>query len=245
VSTGPWFVAGRDGWSDSEIVLGKEESHHALKVLRIAPSVAITVTDGAGTVAYCTVIRVEDDRVVAEILGQETSTRPRPEVVVYQGAAKGNKADAVVERLAELGVSETWVYRSSRSVVRWDARKLERLADRWRAIAQSAAKQSRSAFVMSTGTPLSWSELVQRMASEPTPVVLWEEATRRFRTVLEEAAGRVALVVGPEGGLDRTEAEMLEGTGAALTSLGPRILRTENAPVVAATAVLYHYGLMG
>ena len=55
----------------------------------------------------------------------------------------------------------------------------------------------------------------------------------------------MALVVGPEGGLERNEAAALESAGAQLVSLGPMILRTENAPVVAASAILYHYGVVG
>jgi 16S rRNA (uracil1498-N3)-methyltransferase len=55
----------------------------------------------------------------------------------------------------------------------------------------------------------------------------------------------VALVVGPEGGLDRDEAEALADAGAQLVSLGPRIVRTENAALVAASALFFHYGVIG
>jgi 16S rRNA (uracil1498-N3)-methyltransferase len=66
-----------------------------------------------------------------------------------------------------------------------------------------------------------------------------------LRTALLEGAERVALVVGPEGGLARPEVEALADVGGQVVSLGPLILRTENAPVVAASAVLFHYGLIG
>ena len=66
-----------------------------------------------------------------------------------------------------------------------------------------------------------------------------------MRTALHGPADRLAIVVGPEGGLTRDEAEALADAGGQLVSLGPTILRTENAPVVAASAVLYHYGLIG
>ena len=76
-------------------------------------------------------------------------------------------------------------------------------------------------------------------------MVLWEEAPLPLRTALHRPPERIALVVGPEGGFTREEAEALADAGGQLVSLAPRILRTENAPIVSAAAVLYHYGLIG
>jgi 16S rRNA (uracil1498-N3)-methyltransferase len=129
--------------------------------------------------------------------------------------------------------------------VDWDERKLATLGRRWRSLARSAAKQSRNPWVPKVGGGLSFTELQRKVAREPYAIVLWEEATLPLRTAFVSEAERIALVVGPEGGLERGEAETLADAGAQLVSLGPRILRTENAPIVAATAVLYHYGLIG
>ncbi|HZA41580.1 MAG TPA: RsmE family RNA methyltransferase [Actinomycetota bacterium] len=244
MSSGPWFVAPKSQWNEGSIRLDAEESHHALKVLRVGPTDVVTVTDGSGSVARCSVT-VDEGVVEAVVIEATHHPRSQPELVVYQGAGKANKADAVIERLAELGAAEAWVYESMRSVVRWDPKKKQRLDGRWGSIARAAAKQSRNPWMVRTGAPLSWAEFMARIESEPLAVVLWEEASLPLRTVLAEGAERVALVVGPEGGLDRGEAEALAAAGAQLVSLGPMILRTENAPVVAAAAVLYHYGIVG
>lgn len=241
----PWFYSPRESWSPTEIVLPRDESHHALKVMRISPPDVLTVTDGEGRVASCAAARVEDDLLVAEVLEITEHRRPRPEIVVYQGAAKGHKVDDIVERLGELGTAEVWVYGSSRSVVRWDRDKLEKLSSRWEAIARSVVKQSRNPYVMRSGGGLSWTELLRRVAQESLAIVLWEEAMLPLRTALSGHADRVALIVGPEGGLSKEEAEELADAGAQLVSLGPQILRTQNAPVVAVSALLYHYGLIG
>lgn len=240
----PWFVA-PDGWSETEVTLPEDESHHALKVLRVTPPDVVTVTDGKGRVARCAAARIEDGALVAEILESDQRRPLKPHIVVYQGAAKGSKVDDVVERLAELGVAETWVYESARTVVKWDAERVGKLTDRWRSIARSAAKQSRNPYVMDVGGGLSWTELARRIAKEPAAVVLWEDASLPLRTALIEGSDRVALVVGPEGGLERAEAEALADSGGQLVSLGPHILRTENAAVVTVAAVLFHFGLIG
>lgn len=245
MSSTPWFVAGPEGWTETEVTLPTDESHHALKVMRVSVPDVIVVTDGRGKVARCAAARTDGDRLVAEILEVDERRPLKPRIVVYQGAAKGQKIDGIMERLAELGVAEVWVYESSRSVVKWDDQKVAKLADRWRSIARSAAKQSRSPFIMETGGGLSWTELQRRIAKEPNAVVLWEEASFPLRTALVGPTDRVALVVGPEGGLERSEAEALADAGAQLVSLGPQILRTENAAVVTTAALQYHYGLIG
>lgn len=244
MSSGSWFVAPKSQWTPESITLDAEESRHALKVLRVSSGDMVTVTDGQGSVARCSV-ELDRDVVRAAIVGITQHDRPRPQLVVYQGAAKSNKVDTVIERLAELGTAEAFVYESRRSVVRWDQHKKERLDERWRAIARSAAKQSRNPWMVRTGPPMTWTELVARIASEPLAVVLWEEASAPLRTAMVDGPERVALVVGPEGGLESNEAAALAGAGAQLVSLGPMILRTETAPVVAASAVLYKYGVLG
>jgi 16S rRNA (uracil1498-N3)-methyltransferase len=242
---GPWFIAPLDETGDGRAVLDAVESHHAVRVLRVATSDPITITDGKGTAARCVVTDIAGGTVVARVLETITVRQDRPQLVVYQGAAKGKKLDDVVGQLAQMGVTRLSVYRSNRSVVRWEAEKDRRLVDRWRTIARSAAKQSRSAFVMETGALLDWHELVAEIAREPQALVLWEGADEPLRAHLTDGAERIALVIGPEGGLGTDEAEALRAAGGLLVSLGPRILRTELAPVATATAVLYHYGRLG
>ncbi|MEA2432710.1 MAG: rRNA (uracil1498-N3)-methyltransferase [Actinomycetota bacterium] len=241
----PWFYAPPELWSADSVTLPPDESHHATKVMRVAPPDVITVTNGRGLVARCAVTSTQGPSLAADVLEREERRALRPQIAVYQGAAKGQKTDYVVETLAELGAAETWVFESERAVAKWDKAKQDRLADRWANLARSAAKQSRNPYSMKTGSAVSWVELVRRIAKEPLAIVLWEEASLPLRTALTGASDRLALVVGPEGGLTRSEAEALADAGAQLVSLGPRILRTENAAPVTVSALLYHYGLIG
>jgi 16S rRNA (uracil1498-N3)-methyltransferase len=242
---GHWFFAPSEDWSDDSIHLPADESHHAARVLRIEPPSVITVFDGRGRVARCALGQMEDRRSRAEILEVVEHPKMRPQLIVYQAAAKAGKLDQTIEKLAELGVAEVWAFDSERTVARWDAGKSERLAERWNSIARSAAKQSRNPHLLVAGAGLSWTELVRRVSKEPMALTLWEGASLPMRAGLNEGADRVALVVGPEGGFTQQEAEALADAGAPLVSLGPRILRTENAAVVACSALLFHFGLIG
>lgn len=239
----PWFFGSFEDATE-RVVLLAEEAHHARDVLRLSVGDGITVTDGAGKVARCEVLDIAEEvrGVIREV---RVEPRIRPSVIVYQGEAKGGKLDSVVERLAELGVVELWSFSSERSVVRWDDLKKARLERRWKEVARSAAKQSRNPYVLEPHAGLSWEQLRARVKDEPFGLTLWEEATIPLRAALGPATDRVALIVGPEGGLTREEAEDLADAGAPMVSLGPRILRTENAGVVAASALLFHAGLIG
>jgi 16S rRNA (uracil1498-N3)-methyltransferase len=241
-----WFIASPTAWQESQVLLDAEETHHAVHVLRLGPTdTPIFVSDGKGTVARCSVGNVDGGRLVAKIEESHRHPRPQPEIVIYQAASKGSKIDDTIDASGQLGVASLWVFESSRSVVRWTADKREKLAARWEALARGAAKQSRNPFVLETGPPRSWGELIDSISREPFAVTLWENAPTPLRQALPVAAGRIALVVGPEGGFSPEEAAALATAGAAPVSLGSRIFRTEMAPVVACSALLWHYGLIG
>jgi 16S rRNA (uracil1498-N3)-methyltransferase len=245
VSQSSWFFASRDDWRASHVVLDEDETHHALRVLRLAPGAPMIVSDGAGTVAQCSIGEVVDGRLIAEIEDKRRHTRPRPELMIYQAASKGHKIDEITDACGQLGVTSLCVFETSRTLVRWNQDKRQRLADRWEAIARSAAKQSRDPFVVETGPPTSWSEMLDNIARQSFAVMLWERSTTPLREVLPAAADRIALIVGPEGGFSADEAADLDTAGARQASLGPLILRTEMAPVVACSVVLWQYGLIG
>lgn len=242
----PWFLAPRSGWRHGEIALPPEESRHAARVLRMTEHDVIAVTDGRGCVARCEVSSVKADAVTAHILEVTEHPPARLRLAVYQGAAKGQKLDGVVQQLTELGIAELHVFHSSRSVTRWDEGKAERLRARWQAVAAAAAKQARNPWVPEIGGVMDFEELAAALTGSSSAIVLWEEATVPLRSALKDPpADRIAVVAGPEGGLAPLEAETLAGAGARCVTLGPRILRTEHAAVAAVTMLSFHYGLLG
>ncbi|HEX2240078.1 MAG TPA: RsmE family RNA methyltransferase [Actinomycetota bacterium] len=229
-------------WAESVIGLPPDEARHALRVLRLKSGDQVTVTDGRGRIAHCKLAQRTEELVEAEIAEVEEQRRAKPDLVVYQSIAKRQRNDEVVQRLAELGAAEVWMFPARRSVARWDEEKALPLTIRWNSIARAAAKQSRSAWLTEVGV-LGSAQLARQVAGEALAVVLWEEASIPLREALPPAAERIALVVGPEGGLEASEVEAL--AGARPVSLGNKILRTEFAPIVGASVVLYHFGVIG
>ena len=223
------------------VILEREDSRHALRVLRLRPGEQITIADGRGSVVEATV-GDDDDRLVAHVTARRTEPEPRPALHVYQALPKKGKLDLVVQKLTELGVASIHLFASHRSVPRWDPAKGASHAARLGEVARQAAMQSRRAWLPRVLAPAPLSSLDM---SEPV-VILHGSATVRLSEALPETApSAVGLVVGPEGGLTEEEVTALRALGAIPVTLGPLVLRTETAALAAAAIVLGRYGQLG
>jgi 16S rRNA (uracil1498-N3)-methyltransferase len=216
-------------------------------VLRLVPGdEVIVVHEGAAEVVRLT-------RVDGDILGTHVADvdAPRlPPVAIAQGLAKGEKMDDVVRQCTELGVARIIPFMAERSVVKLDPMKAAARTGRWRRIAAEAAKQSQRVDIPVVHDLVRTVDLPGLLA--PSAVLLCQEdapeapgigAALRAMQLHDEA--EVALIVGPEGGLTFDEVSMLRHEGAVVVSLGPTILRTETAGVVATALAVYLRGGLG
>lgn len=231
--------------------LARDDAKHA-RVLRLASGEHIAVVDAAQDYFECEIVSFEDDIPLVRIAQRFDDAEAGPSVILIQGLAKGDKMDMVVRHATEVGVSAFVPLVCERSVVKLDAKKARARTDRWAAIAKSAAMQSGQRYVPEVSEPCALDE-VCRMVSQATAVlVCWEEAPETAQLAEALAAGlaydhtlpadaRVAVVVGSEGGLTHREVDMLLACNprASLVTLGPSILRTETAGIVAPALVLY------
>ena len=161
-------------------------------------------------------------------------------ITLAQMIPKGQKLDYIVEKATELGVSALIPVQSSRSVAEASTNKLTR----WRNLARSAAQQSGRSKVPDVEAPIDFPALVARIHDFDAAIFAWELAEQPLRTALVSLAKArsILVIVGPEGGFSHEEAEAVVAAGAHAVSLGSRILRTETAPLVILTAILYEGG---
>lgn len=246
---GPHFLVPPAAVSDDRVVLRGDDAHHLRVVLRAGPGDLVSVADGTGSLLQTRVVRAPADGhdaagdVVLRIEARMHVPAPRPSLTVVHALPKGRKLDDVVQRLSEVGVDRLVPVHSARSQVRLTPVKAGKAVQRWRAVALAAAKQSRRARPLIVDDVGEWADAWP----EAVPaVVLWEEATTPLRECLTgvgvAGAESLWLGVGPEGGLTADEAR---GPGPVPASLGPVILRTETAALVAASLVLGAVGRLG
>ncbi|WP_172135546.1 16S rRNA (uracil(1498)-N(3))-methyltransferase [Adlercreutzia sp. ZJ473] len=238
--------------------LAPDDARHA-RVLRLAPGEHVAVVDAARDYFECEVVSFDDAMPLVRIARRLDAPDDGPRVILLQGLAKGDKMETVIRHATEVGVEAFVPLRCARSVMKVDAKKAAAKRSRWQAVAKSAAMQAGRRAVPEVSEPLGLPEACELLANATAVLVCWEEApqTATMRAALSDAlahAGcavaadaRVAVVVGPEGGLAPEEVERLLSCNprARLVSLGPSILRTETAGVVAPALVLYELGGMG
>ncbi len=228
------------GLSAGEIRLGNEASHYLGRVLRLRPGGQFVAFDpDRGIEGEATVVSVTPDEIVISIARVELGNDVRlPEIKWVQGIAKGEKCDAIVRDITELGATEFQAVSTERCVVKFDPTRSKNRQDRWKRIADEAARQCGRKIAPAISPIGNWNDVVARKEQDnEARFCLYEHAKEPLANSLKgalEAKKALVFAVGPEGGLAPDEVLLAERHGWTVASLGPLILRTETV----ASAVL-------
>lgn len=222
------------------VVVDGDEGFHAANVRRIRAGEKLDLSDGAGGIAGCVIEEVGKGRLTARVIDLRAVASPRPRITVVQAIPKSDRSELAIELATEAGADAFVAWQASRCVARWDGQdRVDKGLRRWRAVARSAARQSRRAHIPDVSGAVSTTELVERVRDiEATPVlVLHESAAQPIADVPVAQADSLLLVIGPEGGIADDEIAGLSGAGATVVRLGPTVLRTSTAAAVALGAL--------
>jgi 16S rRNA (uracil1498-N3)-methyltransferase len=209
-----------------ELVLSDPEAKHIRDVLRLGEGDAVELFDDVGNTSQSTLKEVSKRQVVVRV-DSIAPARATRKLTVVSAIPKGERADWMIEKLSELGVTDFQPVVCKRSVVEPGQGKL----DRWKRIAIEAAKQSQRVGVMRIQSLIN----LDKVTIQPGCVVL---TTHQSTTTPLDTSGILQLVVGPEGGFDESEIQLLLLRGASPVRLPAPILRVETAAIVAAGIVL-------
>jgi 16S rRNA (uracil1498-N3)-methyltransferase len=223
-------------------VVDGDEGFHAANVRRIRVGEQLDLGDGAGTLAHCVVDEVGKGRLSARVLDLVRVPAAAPAVTVVQALPKSDRSELAIELATEAGADEFVAWHASRCVARWDGpARVDKGLRRWGAVARSAARQSRRAYIPPVRGVVSTAELVQRIRDDVTAgavvLALHESATARFTELPVAQANSLVLIVGPEGGIADDEIAAVTEAGATAVRLGPTVLRTSSAAAVALGAL--------
>ncbi len=229
--------------------------HHLTTVLRMSPGDRVMVSDPTGREAEALLRTVSREEITADI-GTVATRAPMPRVALAQGLARRERMELVIQKATELGASEIMPVAFARSIVRLAQERSEKRTDRWRRIAEEAAKQAQRCDVPAVHETADIGGLVEFAAGFDVVLVPWEQAVgaaeklpgigEALETARAGALTTVLVVVGPEGGLEPGEVSALrQAVGAIPVSLGDTILRTETAAVVALSLAVYELGGLG
>ena len=242
------FFIDREQIIDDEIQIIGKDIKHIKNVLRLKPKDKIELVC-EGQLYISEILEIRSNMVKTLILdASEGKSEPPVHIVLFQGIAKGNKMEYIIQKSTEIGVKEIYPVITDRTIVKIkDKKKEQNKIKRWNIIAEEAAKQSKRDFLPVVNNIISFSEMIELLSNEKNIIVPYEmEKSYGLKESLKNIiAGKTNIIIGPEGGFAEDEVEMLKDIKAQVITLGPRILRTETAGLVVASIVLYELGDLG
>ena len=228
---GRYFIAGTD-------------YNHIKNVLRMNMGEQFLVSC-EGVSDLCELESIESDTVVAKIIKTNYQSTNLPiNIHLFQGLPKSDKLELIIQKAVELGVATVTPVSMKRSIVKIDDKKKKSKRERWQAIAEAAAKQSKRTAVPEVCDILSYKEFIARAKELDLLLVPYEcaDGMAATKAALSEIKSgmNVGIIIGPEGGFEQKEIEDALEIGGKVISLGSRILRTETAAITTiAMCMLY------
>ncbi|HLR21856.1 MAG TPA: RsmE family RNA methyltransferase [Tissierellaceae bacterium] len=247
-----FFVEPDQVYNDHINILG-QDIKHIKNVLRLKENDKIEIAC-EGINYYGEISSFEDDKVKVDIISKEEGVNePNIDIVLYQGLAKGNRMDYIIQKGTEVGIKEFYIVDTKRTIVKIKNKKKEKSRiNRLQSIGEEAAKQTKRDYIPKVNGILKFNDMVELLKDEKNILVPYEnEEQLSIGQVLKDIKirknenKRINLIIGSEGGFEDKEINDLKNIGGDIFTLGNRILRTETAGVVASTIILYDLGNIG
>ena len=238
------FFVNRENISGDKIfVTEKEDIHHIMRVLRLKKADKIEISDGLVSEYLAQICEIQSGVIICEALGKlEITHEPSIKVALFQGLPKQGKMELIIQKVVELGGFAVTPCIFARSI-NTDAKKANAKTDRWQKIAKEAAAQSKRRIIPAVNECLKMGELKGELSGFDLILLAYEDerntSIKDAISKLGEKPDKIALIVGPEGGFEKSEVEMLVQAGAVCVSLGKSILRTETAGICAVSMLNY------
>lgn len=234
-----FFVKPDDMTEDRAAIIG-EDVKHISKVLRMQSGDRVMLSDGCGYEYLAEIETISRERVELKLLDKKLcSAEPKQRITLYQGIPKAGKMELIIQKCVELGINGIIPVAAERSVVRVKPGEYKAKQTRYQRVACEAAKQSGRGIIPHIGELTTFK--TADMSAYDLILVAYEDRQTSLKEVLRAnmKAENIAVIIGPEGGLEIGEVESLINKGGKAVSLGRRILRTETAGMATVAMILY------
>ena len=243
---------GQNELRDGYIFVNPQETNHIMNALRYKVGQELLVSDQKEKEYLTEIEGYQGQELLLRIKESRPLKEEKTQIILVQGLPKADKMEYIIQKAVELGAVEIVPLQTMRSLVKLEGSKADKRRERWQKIADQAARQSGASQIARLADIVTLKEYLKNIPEDFTQIVLWEEEEElglgQLLNSIEKIEGhqvKVALIIGPEGGLDPAEVDLLLAAGARTVSLGERILRTETASLAALSLVQYHFGELG
>lgn len=241
----PRFFVKTEQIRENEIIIIGEDVKHIKNVLRKQIGDILEICNQETEKTYkCEITELREQEIINNIIEEITSTEDKIEVDIYQGLPKADKMELIIQKSIELGVNAIIPVEMKRCVVKLDSKTESKKIERWQKIAESAAKQSGRNTVPEIRRIIKVADIAKLKDEYDLIIVCYENEKDNYiknelLKLKDKQEPRIAVVIGPEGGLEEKDVEYLKQNGAAIVTLGNRILRTETVALNLLSVIMY------
>lgn len=238
-----FFIENEAIMGNSAIISGQDAFHIGRSLrMRIGDEIVVCCE---GRDYNCKLTSISDDQCVCEILSVgEGSGEPNVRLTLYQAVPKSDKLETIVQKAVELGACEVVPVLSARCVSRPDKKSFAKKRERLNKIALEAAKQCGRSIVPAVGDMVSFDECAERLCAHELPLVCYEMGGISLSEAVKTGVSDIGVLIGSEGGFEKSEVDKCTEGGAIAIGLGKRILRCETAPLAAISIIMHLTGNM-
>ena len=243
----PKFFVTTNDIKEDTIIIQNEDVNHIKNVLRAKVDDIIDICDSETSKNYiCKIEQIEEKNIYCHIINEiQTNVEPHIKVSVFQGLPKADKMELVIQKSVELGVYDIIPVEMKRCVVKLNEKDKIKKMQRWQKISEGAAKQSGRDIIPTIHPVINIKTLCENIKEYDLVLVAYEN--EKINTLKQElqkikqnnAETKIAIIIGPEGGIDDKEIEHFKENKAKIITLGNRILRTETVALNMLSVIMY------
>lgn len=249
----PKFFVRSESIQNHQIEIKGKDVNHIKNVLRKKQEDEIIVCNADTAKDYlCKIIQIEEDTILTNVMEElQTNTESKVEVSIFQGLPKADKMELVIQKAVELGVHDITPIEMKRCVVKLNDKDKRKKQERWQKIAEVAAKQSGRNQIPQINDIISIKNIGKVCQKYDTVLVAYENEKQnklkyelenlKIKIIEDNQNLKIAIIIGPEGGIDPTEIELVKESGAKVVTLGKRILRTETVALQVLSIIMYEF----
>lgn len=240
-----FFVEANQIENNKIIIIG-DDVKHISNVLRMKIDEEVQIGNKETLENYIAkIFEINKENIILKVVEKlDSSTESNVNIDLYQGLPKADKMEWIIQKTTEIGINKIIPVDMQRCVVKLDEKDAKKKIDRWQKVAEGAAKQSKRDKIPKIENKIKLKEVENRIKEYDIFLIAYEEEKEnklkeQIKNIAKKQNYNIGVLIGPEGGLDIKEVEELKEKGAKTVTLGKRILRTETAPIVIISNILY------
>ena len=247
----PKFFIEQENIKDNKIIITGENVNHIKNVLRKRIQDTLEICNSQTKENFlCEIEQFRNEEIICSIIEKmQKSVEPKTYINIYQGLPKSDKMELIIQKAVELGVSEITPTNMTRCIVKLEGKDEKKKIERWQKISEVAAKQSGRDIIPTINNICTLKEIANQCKDYDAILLAYEnEKENTLKNEIQKLKNtqkenlKIAVIIGPEGGLAAEEVEKAKQQGISIITLGDRILRTETVALNVLSIIMYELG---